>query len=51
LTLSRDSHYLYECNVMDGDVGAYAVGSNGHLTPLQRLNNALPNGAIGVAGS
>jgi len=41
LTLSRDSHYLYERRVMDGDVNAYAVGSDGHLTRLQRLDNAL----------
>jgi len=51
LTLSRDSHYLYERNVMDGDVNAYAVDADGHLRLIQRLNNALPNGAIGVAGS
>ncbi len=51
LTLSRDSRYLYARNVMDGDVSAYAVGNDGHLTQLQRLDNALPNGAIGVAGS
>jgi len=51
LTLSRDSRYLYERNVMDGDVNAYAIGADGHLKLIQRLNNALPNGAIGVAGS
>ncbi|MGI8532082.1 MAG: hypothetical protein ACR2KN_03695 [Geodermatophilaceae bacterium] len=45
LTLSRDSRYLHERNVMDGDVNAYAVGADGHLTLIQRLNNALPNGA------
>jgi len=51
LTLSRDSRYLYERNVMDGDVNAYAVGADGQLKLIQRLDNALPNGAIGVAGS
>lgn len=50
ITLSRDSHYLYERNVMDGDVNAYAVGTDGSLTLIQRLQNALPTGAIGVAG-
>lgn len=50
-TLSRDSKYLYERNVMDGDVNAYAVGSDGSLTLIQRLQNVLPPGAIGVAGS
>lgn len=50
ITLSRDSKYLYERNVMDGDVNAYAVGSDGSLTLIQRLQNALPTGAIGVAG-
>ncbi len=51
LTLSRDSKYLYERNVMDGDVNAYAVGEDGSLTLIQRLQNVLPPGAIGVAGS
>jgi len=51
LTLSRDSKYLYERNIMDGDVNAYAVGEDGSLTLIQRLQNVLPPGAIGVAGS
>ena len=51
LTLSRDSKYLYERNVMDGDINAYAVGADGSLTLLQRLEHVLPPGAIGVAGS
>ncbi|MDQ6724604.1 MAG: lactonase family protein [Actinomycetota bacterium] len=51
ITLSRDSRFLYERNVMDGDVNAYAVGSDGSLTLLQRINGALPLGAIGVAGA
>lgn len=50
ITLSRNSNYLYERNVMDGDVNAYSVNSDGTLTLIQRLQNALPPGAIGVAG-
>lgn len=51
ITFSRDSRYLVERNVMDGDVNTYAVGSDGSLTLVQRLDGALPLGAIGVAGT
>lgn len=51
ITLSRDSKYLLERNVMDGDINSYAVGADGSLTLVQRLDNALPTGAIGVAGT
>jgi hypothetical protein len=51
LTLSRDSRFLYVRNVQDGDLRAFAIGSDGSLTLVQALPRALPNGAIGVASS
>jgi len=51
LTLSRNSHFLYVRNVQDGDLRAFAVGSDGSLTLVQALPMALPNGAVGVAAT
>ncbi|MCA1720820.1 MAG: beta-propeller fold lactonase family protein [Actinobacteria bacterium] len=51
ITFSRDSRYLIERNVMDGDINSYAVADDGSLTLVQRLDGALPIGAIGVAGT